>query len=78
LLEAYAVSDMAGGCDGTQAGSSDSSCAVVRVTARFAAALKDTTQDRSEGNNEEEVELHVNEKFSVGFDFESVCFRIGR
>jgi hypothetical protein len=78
LLETHTVGDMAGGCDGAQAGSSDCSCAVVRVTAGFAAALKDTTQNRSEGNDEEEVELHVDERFSVGLDFESVCFGIGR
>lgn len=78
LLETHTVGDMAGGCDGTQAGSSDSSCAVVRVTSWFAAALKDATQNRSEGNDEEEVELHVDERFSVGLDFESVCLGIGR
>lgn len=66
LLEAQAVGDMAGSCDRTQAGSSDSSCTVVGITPRLAVALKDATKNSSDWNDEEEVELHV-EVCAVGF-----------
>jgi hypothetical protein len=57
LLEAHTVGNMTSRSDGTQAGPSDSSCAVVGVTAR-GVALKDATKNSREGNDEEEVELH--------------------
>ena len=48
---------MAGRCHRTQAGTSDSSCTVVGVTAGLV-TLKDAAKDSSDGKYEKEVELH--------------------
>jgi hypothetical protein len=73
LLEAQAIGDMAGSCHRTQAGASDSSCTVVGVTAGLLVTrtLKDAAKNSSEGNYEEEVELHdVLICGAWGFEFE--------
>jgi hypothetical protein len=58
LLEALAIGDMAGSCYRTQAGTSDSSCTVVGITAWLAVTFKDAAKDSSDWKYEEEVELH--------------------
>jgi hypothetical protein len=58
LLEALAIGDVAGSCHRTQAGTSDSSCTVVGVTAWLAVTFKDAAKDSSDWKYEEEVELH--------------------
>jgi len=76
LLEARTVCHVGGYGGSSQAGASDSSGAVVRVTAGLV-ALNQTTENGSDGKKEEEVELHDVQISSVAFEFGSVFFEIG-